>query len=349
MLQARYTPYTLDFKFPARTSREVMSRKLTYFVKVWDESNPERFGIGECALFKGLSCDDVPSYEEVLSQACMNINELDQDDLKDYPSILFGIETALLDLKNGANRSPFPSAWSKGDSEIRINGLVWMGSVAEMQQRIEEKLERGFKCLKFKIGGEDFNQEYALLENVRKRFSPDLLEIRLDANGAFTSANAIDRLNLLSRLHIHSLEQPVAPGQSDVMARICRESPIPIALDEELIGHNDANDKLQLLSELKPQYIILKPALCGGFSGAMEWISIARLLSIGWWATSALESNIGLNAIAQWVSTMHTTMPQGLGTGALYLNNIKSPIVQERDIIKYNPAQKWEIPRLKWI
>jgi len=348
MLKASYTYYILDFRFQAKTSREVMSRKATYFIKVFDDSSPERYGIGECALFRGLSCDDRPDYEAVLAETCKSINNLDIDRLRDYPSILFGVETALLDLKNGGEHKPFPSAWSQGETEIPINGLVWMGSIDEMQRRIEEKLSSGFRCLKFKIGGADFNRELELLKNVRSRYSADKLEIRLDANGAFSPDNALSRLDHLSKLQIHSLEQPIKAGMISNMERICKESPIPIALDEELIGHNFPEDKYELLSRIKPAYIILKPALCGGFSGAMEWISIAKLLSIGWWATSALESNIGLNAIAQWVSTLNTSMPQGLGTGALYYNNIASPLEQIRDVLIYKPSSHWKIPDLQW-
>lgn len=348
MLKATYAPYTLDFRFEARTSREVMTSKQTYFIKIWDDSEPHKFGLGECALFRGLSCDDVPDYEATLRTVCQDINELDAERLTDFPSIKFGVETAMQDLKNGGIRQPFPSTWSRGESEIEINGLVWMGSIDLMRQRIEEKLTQGFKCLKFKIGGEDFDSEFRLLENVRKEFSPDKLEIRLDANGAFTPKNALDRLNRLSVLDIHSLEQPIKAGQIEAMSRICAESPIDIALDEELIGVNNPEDKYSLLKKISPRYIILKPALCGGFTGAMQWISIASLLDIDWWATSALESNIGLNAIAQWVSTLNVTRPQGLGTGALYRNNITSPIRQERDVILYDTEASWNIPDLDW-
>ncbi len=348
MLKAQFARYCLHFRQPARTSREVLTEKPTYFIKIFDESAPETFGIGECAVFKGLSFDDRPDYETKLAHVCDNINDITMDELREWPSILFGIETAMLDLKNGGVRKPFPSAWSDGDSAITINGLVWMGSIDEMRGRIEEKIAGGFKCLKFKIGGEDFNEELSLIRNVRERFSPSELEIRLDANGAFTPENALNRIGQLAPYCIHSLEQPVRAGQIDEMARICRESPIDIALDEELIGVCNPEEKYSLLEKIRPSYVILKPTLCGGISGSMEWISIAELQSIGWWATSALESNIGLNAIAQWVSTMKVEMPQGLGTGALYTNNIPSPIIQTRDVIRYNPETSWDIPNLEW-
>lgn len=348
MLKAEFSKYELIFKEPARTSRQVMMTKTTYFIKVYDECDPAKYGIGECALFKGLSCDDVPEYEERLGKVCRNMDSLTPEDLVEFPSIRFGVETALADLRNGGCRKPFPSGWSDGEGAIVINGLVWMGSIEQMRRRIEEKLMAGFKCLKFKVGGEDFLREYELLEAVRKRFSPDELTIRLDANGAFTRDNASERLRKLASFDIHSIEQPIRQGQADAMAKLCRESPIPIALDEELIGVNDAEDKYRLLEKIRPAYIILKPALCGGFSGSMEWISIASLLNIGWWATSALESNIGLNAIAQWVSTLPHTMPQGLGTGALYTNNIASPLCQQGEVLIYNPSQQWELPELSW-
>jgi len=348
MLEAKFTRYDLMFKEPARTSRAVMNSKRTYFIKVYERSLPEVFGLGECALFEGLSCDDVPDYEEKLCRVCADINNLCPDDLVEFPSMRFGVETAMFDLKNGGCRRPFPSKWSQGEGSIVINGLVWMGSIEEMRRRIDEKIAAGFSCLKFKIGGEDFDSEYQLLENVRRHYSPRELTIRLDANGAFTPENAMARLNRLSSLTIHSIEQPIKPLQHEAMARLCCDSPIPIALDEELIGVNNPEEKHSLLEKLKPRYIILKPALCGGFSGAMEWISIASLTGIGWWATSALESNVGLNAIAQWVSGMENDMPQGLGTGALYTNNITSPVSQRGEVLIYEPSRQWELPRLIW-
>ena len=348
MLKAEFAPYELVFKEPARTSRQVMQTKSTYFIKVWEEDSPDIFGLGECALFKGLSCDDVPDYEDKLSETCRDINILRTDDLLHYPSIRCGVETALFDLKNGGVRCPFPSPWSEGKDNIVINGLVWMGSIDQMSRRIEEKLRAGFKCLKFKVGGEDFEQEYSLLDGVRRRFGVGELTIRLDANGAFMPEDALTKLDRLSALDIHSIEQPIHAGQIEEMARICAESPIPVALDEELIGVNDTEQKYKLLERINPRYIILKPALCGGFSGSMEWISIANLLGIEWWATSALESNVGLNAIAQWLSGMQHNMPQGLGTGALYLNNIASPVSQEGEGLIYKPSFNWELPELSW-
>ena len=349
MLRASYVSYNLDFLFEARTSRETMRQKPTYFIKIWDDAEPEVFGIGECALFRGLSFDDVSNYEEVLHGVCENINEATPESLRKYPSILFGVETAMLDLENGGNRVPFKSDWLNGETPILINGLVWMGSIEQMKARVAEKLNEGFRCIKFKIGGEDFEQEYNLLKEIRKTHPATELEIRLDANGAFTPGNALERLKRLALLEIHSIEQPIRQGQWSEMASICENSPIAIALDEELIGITEPEKKYEMLNTVKPKYIILKPSLCGGFSGANEWISIARLLNIGWWATSALESNIGLNAIGQWVSTLEVAMPQGLGTGSLYSNNIESPLECKGEKLYHNPNRKWLLPKLDWV
>lgn len=348
MLKAAYTPYSLIFKEPAITSRETMTRKDTYFVKIWDDSSPDLFGIGECALFKGLGADDKPDYEARLSEACRTVDSLSLSDLNDYSSIRFGFETALNDLKNGGQRSPFPGAWSRGKKSFVINGLVWMGDRRTMVRRVRQKLGAGFTCIKFKIGGIDFDEEVSMISEIRKEFSIGDLEIRLDANGSFSPDNAIKKLNVLAEFGIHSIEQPIRSGQWQDMRRICASSPIDIALDEELIGVNTTALKRELISQIKPSYIILKPSLCGGFAGADEWISIAENASVGWWATSALESNIGLNAIAQWVDNHNPVMPQGLGTGQLYVNNIPSPIMQNGERLYYDSDQKWEIPDLNW-
>lgn len=351
MLKAAFSPYELVFKEVAVTSRESMLTKRTYFVRLWDESAPEVYGIGECGLFRGLSCDDRPDYENVLSNACRNINELSAsglDSLCEYPSIVFGLETAQLDLQNSGRRQIFDSAWSRGEDAISINGLVWMGDKSTMLRRVEEKLSSGFRCLKFKIGGIDFNDELEMIRSVRSRFSVNELEIRLDVNGGFSPAEALSKLECLSRYEIHSIEQPIKPRQWKEMAEICRNSPIPIALDEELIGINRSADMEKMIDAIRPAYIILKPSLCGGFSGSNRWINVANACSVGWWATSALESNVGLNAIAQWVSTKDISMPQGLGTGLLYTNNVTSPIVQTDQNLRYDLSRKWEMPEFKW-
>lgn len=349
MLKATYCRYELMFHTPAVTSRAVMNSKTTYFIKIWDSDTPEVFGIGECALFKGLGCDDVPDYEQHLALTCANIATLQANDLIDYPSIRFGVETALNDLRNEGRMNPFPSDWSNGSRSIPINGLIWMGTIEQMSARVEEKIAAGFRCLKFKIGGADFDEEVAILERVRRRYDASQLEIRLDANGAFTPDDAMPKLQRLFQLVVHSIEQPIKPHQYDLMRELCIHSPIPIALDEELIGLNTREDKITMLETIRPQFVILKPSLCGGFAGAEEWISLARKYNVGWWVTSALESNIGLNAIAQWTSTLGVSMPQGLGTGLLYANNIPSPLTQVADGLQIDANKNWDLSSIKWI
>lgn len=343
MLKASYKKYSLIFRSPAITSRAVMTEKETYFIKIWHEDTPSIYGIGECAIFKGLGADDKSDYELKLRYICENINNISIEEIS-YSSIRFGVETAMRDLQNGGKRIIYNSPWVTGLNPIPINGLVWMGNYDEMLQRIEDKLEAGFSCIKLKIGGINFSKEVKLLKFIRGNFSADDLVIRLDANGAFSPHDALAYLEKLAKYDIHSIEQPIKQNQWHEMASLCQDSPIAIALDEELIGIDDINRKNELLKIINPAYIILKPSLCGGFHGADEWIRLASENKIGWWATSALESNIGLNAIAQWVSTYKTNMPQGLGTGNLYTNNISSPIIQIDDVLAYNPAATWQIP-----
>ncbi len=348
MLKACYAPYTLHFKVPSGTSRGVMTTKDTYFIKVWDEACPDRYGVGECALFRGLGADDCSDYEAMLQRVCREINNLDLLDLSPWSSIRFGVETAMLDLKHGGKRIIFPSPFVQGEQAIEINGLIWMGDKATMAARIEEKLNAGFNCIKLKIGAIDFDEECALLASMRRRYRRDEIVLRVDANGAFTPEEALERLKRLSDYDLHSIEQPIRAGQWEAMARLCELTPLPIALDEELIGISDSAQKIKLLETVAPQYIILKPSLAGGFAGSAEWIELANQRRIGRWVTSALESNVGLNAIAQWTATLATDIPQGLGTGALYTNNILSPLVQERAVLKYNPAVGWVIPDGLW-
>lgn len=351
-MKAAYCHYTLEFRQPAVTSRSVMLCKDTYFIRLWNESEPDVCGMGECALFKGLGADDRPDYEARLNALCWSINRgepVTTSDLDGWSSMAFGYETALNDLNNGGMHNPFLTDWCRGDGEIVINGLVWMGKAHEMLERIRQKLDLGFRCLKLKIGGIDFDEELALLRYIRAEFGPDALELRVDANGAFSSGEALSRLDSLSRFVIHSIEQPIKPGQWDAMRVICRESSIPVALDEELIGISSDVVRGSMLDVIKPAYIILKPSLCGGFAGADRWIEHARQRDIGWWATSALESNVGLNAIAQWVSQYEPVIPQGLGTGMLYVNNIPSPLLQTRDVLCHDRNAKWIITDLPWI
>ena len=318
---------TLHFKQPAGTSRGVYTTRKIWLVYL---SDGKKTGMGECAPLPDLSCDVRNDYEEVLEGFCQKLcesGEIDYEAMHDYPSMLFGLETALLNLQHGDIM--FDTAFSRGEVGIPINGLVWMGNYDEMLQRMEEKLEKGFRCVKLKIGAIDFDQELDLVKRIRDRFSFHEVELRLDANGAFPYEEALYKLELLSQYAIHSIEQPIKAQQWALMAELCRESPLPIALDEELIGVNDPEMKHHMLNIIKPRYIILKPSLHGGMQGCREWIDTARDMGIGSWITSALESNIGLNAIAQFAADVygdHITMPQGLGTGQLFTDNIPMPL-----------------------
>lgn len=329
MLKASYIKYLLHFKEPAGTSRGTLTDKETYVIRIWEEARPEVAGIGECPLLRGLSADDRPEYEQKLQEVCEHIAHINPGELQEWSSIRFGVEMALADLHYGGKGSYFPSAFTQGEQAIEINGLIWMGDRSTMFSRICQKLEAGFRCIKLKIGAIDFEEELALLDYIRHHFSPDEVELRVDANGAFTPANVMSRLNALAAFELHSIEQPIRQGQWKEMAHLCRTAPVAIALDEELIGVSRTEQKRELLETIRPQYIILKPALCGGFEGAREWITLAEERHTGWWVTSALESNIGLSALAQWVATLHNPMPQGLGTGQLYTNNFPSRLVQE--------------------
>ena len=321
-------PYTLKFHKPAGTSRGVYTIHNIWFVRMWSADNPERIGIGECAPIPDLSCDYVPDYEHIIQQACLNFEQtgqIDQEALRPFPSILFGLETAYRHYERG-NLPLWDTPFSRGEKGIPINGLIWMGSYNEMSAQIEEKIEKGFRCIKLKIGAINFDEELDLLKRIRKRFTPENLVLRVDANGAFTPSDAPRKLRLLNELGLHSIEQPIRAGQWKEMATLCASSPLPIALDEELIGCNTYKEKRRLLQLIQPKYIILKPTLHGGIRGCTEWIELAKDLNIGWWITSALESNIGLNAIAQWCATLENPLHHGLGTGLLYTNNIEMPL-----------------------
>ena len=326
----------LHFKQPAGTSRGVYLTRTIWLVYLTDG---EKQGVGECAPLPDLSCDAMSdeAYEAKLHAFCeafCQTGEIDVDAMRDYPSMLFGLETALLNLQKGDLL--FDTAFARGEVGIPINGLVWMGNYEEMLQRMEEKLKLGFRCVKLKIGAIDFEKEFDLVKRIRERFSHHEVELRLDANGGFSYDEALYKLELLSQYNIHSIEQPIKQGQWAFMAELCRESPLPIALDEELIGVNDPEMKRHMLEIIKPRYIILKPSLHGGMIGCREWIDIARSMGIGSWITSALESNIGLNAIAQLASSIygdHITMPQGLGTGQLFTDNIEMPLEIRGDML----------------
>lgn len=350
MLKAEYKKYNLKFKFPAGTSRGILNQKDSYILKVYNSENPEIFGLGECSPLVGLSIDDLDNFPNKLDEMCNMINlsgEIPADlDLDKFPAIDFGLETALLDLENGGIRKIVDTEFFKKEKPIRINGLIWMDNKENMLQQIKDKLEQGFKCIKIKIGAINFDDECYLLGEIRKNFSEKDIEIRVDANGAFSVDEALKKLEILSQYKLHSIEQPIKHGQWSHMAAICKKSPVPVALDEELIGVNSEAGKKLLLQIIKPQYIVLKPTLLGGFQLSQEWIETAHEMNIGWWITSALESNIGLNAISQWTSTFDTNEYQGLGTGQLYENNFPSPLVVEKGSIKYKQSLKWDLSLL---
>ena len=341
-MKATYHKYLLHFKRPSGTSRGIMTNKETWFIVLEQDGKK---GIGECGILRGLSCDDRPDYEEKLEWTCANIHlgkDLLWEALLEFPSIQFGIEMAFQSLASETPYLLFPSDFTQGQKSIPINGLIWMGEESFMKEQIEEKLATGFRCVKLKIGAIDFDKELQLLRYIRANFSPEQVEIRVDANGAFDKNNALDKLIQLSEFKLHSIEQPIAKNNADRMSELCETSPFPIALDEELIGVFSASDKETLLQKIKPQYIILKPSFVGGFRGTQEWISLAEKHQIGWWITSALESNIGLNAIAQWTFLQHNLMPQGLGTGALYTNNFDCPLKVDQGQLWYDTNVNWD-------
>ena len=327
MYRIHIEPRTLHFKQPAGTSRGVYTTRRVWYLHLTSDSQPGREGIGECAPLPNLSCDDLPHYEQLLSSLCQEAAQsgIDYERLRPYPSILFGLETAFRHFERGT-ASLWDTPFSRGEQGIPINGLIWMGSYTQMLSQIEAKMQAGFRCIKLKIGAINFEEELSLLKMIRRHFSAKEIELRVDANGAFSPAEALEKLKRLSELDLHSIEQPIRAGQWDSMARLSQLSPLPIALDEELIGVHSTSRKKELLETIHPQYIILKPSLHGGLRGSQEWIAAASQLGIGWWITSALESNIGLNAIAQWCATLHNPLPQGLGTGALFTDNIPMPL-----------------------
>jgi o-succinylbenzoate synthase len=324
-LKLSFEPRALQFKKAAGTSRGTMLEKKLWLLRAEFEG---KMGVGECSVIPGLSPDysDDTQFESVLTKLCGDPQSFlfSPEKLANYPSILFGLETAVIDLMNGSSGILFPSEFTAGKRGIPINGLVWMGDPEDMQEQIESKLAAGFTCIKMKVGAIDFEEEIRLLKSIRDRYSKEQITIRVDANGAFTETEALEKLGRLAELDIHSIEQPLAAGQNDAYERLCASTPVPIALDESLIGIHSIADKLGLLRKIKPQFIILKPSLHGGLKGTREWIHVANQLGIPFWITSALESNIGLNAIAQFTATLNPTLPQGLGTGGLFVENFPS-------------------------
>ncbi len=353
MLQISYKAHLLNFKFPAGTSRGVLHTKKTWFVIL--EKNGVS-GIGEAGPLPGLSPDDRPDFEQQLARICKELERkefpAERNGIENlayelcgnhFPSIRFALETAMLDLANGGRRLIFGNDFFYGRTEIPINGLIWMGDRETMRQRMQQKTEEGYTCLKMKIGAINFNEECAILEEVRRHFGPGQITLRVDANGAFSVEEAMEKLNRLATFSIHSIEQPVQQGQVGEMYELCRKSPVPVALDEELIGVSVEEQGRELLDRVRPQYIILKPGLLGGFSVCRQWIQLAEELGIGWWITSALESNIGLNAISQFTACWNITAPQGLGTGQLYHNNIPSPLRIIKGKLKYDTNEYWNL------
>jgi len=362
MLRASAHRYVLNFAFAARTSRGPMTEKTSWFVRLWDDSNSKVYGLGECGPLQGLSKEQGPELEMLVNEA---INSFQSKNLllptgdglaaitdffqsnkisREHSSIAFALETALLDLMQGGKRQIFKNKFIE-QAPIPINGLVWMGGLDFMLQQVEIKIRDGYRCVKLKVGGLDFEKECDVLQYIRRKYFRDNIEIRLDANGAFKKEDALDKINSLKRFNVHSIEQPIKPGLPE-MEEICAKSPIPIAFDEELIGIHSPDEKEKLLSCLKPQFIILKPTLHGGFLGCDEWIRVAEKQNIGWWVTSALESNIGLNAIAQFTSQYPSTLYHGLGTGQIYTNNFPSPLLAEKGLLQHQPKEKWDLTGL---
>jgi o-succinylbenzoate synthase len=340
---ASYFKHELQFKKPARTSRGEMTSHTVYYIQLQQGT---RKAWGEAAPLKGLSIDDRPDFENKLKTCCEFINQglpIDALDLAEFPSLQFAFETAQLALQFDEPFKLFDNSFYTG-SPISINGLVWMNELTEMLDEAFAKAEQGFTCIKFKVGALDFDAECRMLETFRKRYSAFKMDIRLDANGAFATNEAEEKLKELSRFDIHSIEQPIKQGQHDWMHELCRKNIIDIALDEELIGKRTNEEMKQLLRHIKPQYIILKPTLIGGLGKADEWIQLAQQHTVGWWATSALESNIGLNAIAQWCAQFKSDLPQGLGTGSLYANNIISPLEVYQGNLHYIQQRIWQLP-----
>lgn len=349
MRKAFWKKHILNFSSSRGTSRGILNSKPSYFIVLEDSDSGTR-GIGECGILPGLSCDDKPGYEEMLTkvtEAWLAACSLELEALNEWPSIKFGFETAELHLQNGKFSRLFDTPFSHGNEGIEINGLVWMNSYELMLKELKSKIDLGFSCIKIKIGAVDFDDELKLIKHIRNQFGAEDITIRVDANGAFSPEEALGKLDALAKLDLHSIEQPIKAGQWREMENLCKNTPIPIALDEELIGLNTAKKRKEMMDAIKPQAVILKPSLVGGFGVCDEWIDLCEENNAFWWATSALESNIGLNAIAQYTASKNPVIAQGLGTGLLYTNNIPSPLEIQGSKLFYNPDNSWEIPFLK--
>lgn len=343
-LKAAYEKKSFIFKRPAGTSRGVLVEKKAWLITVWDEENPFVKGTGECSIIPNLSPDYYTDnqYEMKVEDVVKKVNHYAEniEELRTFPSLYFGLEMALLDLKNGGHKVYFNTPFAQGKQGIPINGLVWMGDVDFMDQQVSQKLEEGYSCIKIKIGAIDFAEELNILKRIRERATKEEITLRVDANGAFTFFEAQEKLKQLAEFDLHSIEQPIRQGQIREMSQLCKKNILPIALDEELIGVYERADKEKMLDTIQPQYIILKPSLIGGFKGTKEWIEVAEGRNIDWWITSALESNIGLNAIAQFTSTYPIEREQGLGTGELFENNIPSSLHIEKGELRIQNSEE---------
>ena len=344
-MQAYFIKRALQFKTPAGTSRGVLNEKPSWFLLLKDEANNKQ-GIGECSVIPDLSIDKEREIEPTLEQICLAINQgtpiKPREMAYSFPAIQFALETALIDYQNGGHRILFPSEFTSGQESIPINGLIWMGDAQHMRNQVNQKLEQGYGCIKLKIGAIDTDEELSIIHELRKTYPTSKLELRVDANGAFHYDEAREVMKELAVREVHSIEQPISSGHTEEMAKLSADSPLAVALDEELIGLREYRDKYQLIEAIKPQYLILKPSLLGGFNESREWIRIADDFETGWWVTSALESNIGLNALAQWTYSLNVDMPQGLGTGGLFRENIGSPLEIKDARLFYNPDTPWK-------
>ncbi|HEX2396225.1 MAG TPA: o-succinylbenzoate synthase [Bacteroidales bacterium] len=350
MIKARSELIEFKFQRPATTSRGTHTSKKVQFIVLYHSDDPSIAGVGECSLFPGLSHDDVKGFKTKLAQTIERINQGDyytDNSLTEWPSINFAIETAWKDLRANGSKVLYPSGFTEGKDSIWINGLIWMADKNDMIRQIRQRLNDGFTCLKLKIGALDLREEIEVLKFIREHCSAEELEIRVDANGAFTRSEALEVLKILSEYHLHSVEQPIAAGHPEEMAKLCSSSPVPVAIDEELIGKHNMAVRRKLLETIKPKYIVIKPGLLGGIAASKDWITLAKEKYIGWWITSSLETNIGLNAIAQWTYTLENHIYHGLSTGSLYNNNIRSPLYLHGERLYYDPERKWDLSPLE--
>ena len=350
MIHATWKELTLTPRFPLGTSKGVIKARTVWYLIAWDAERPQVRGIGEAALFPGHSKEFPADVRTKLLELCSDTSNWGQrlhDDLMQVPSVRFAVEQCLRDLQASGSKILFPSEFTLGHAGLPINGLVWMGDMATMRERIKTQIDGGSRCVKMKIGGIGIADELQLLADVRREFNAKELTLRVDANGAFTNGNVMPVLERLAALEVESIEQPVSPGLYEVMAELCATSPLPVALDEDLIGISTPEGKKDLLDHVKPQYIVIKPSMVGGWAAAQEWIDLAQERGIGWWITSALESSIGLNAIAQWTATLGVTIPQGLGTGSVYSDNVPSPLSVSAGELKYRPEIPWNLERFE--